>query len=196
MARASRMNGYVGEFKSSFLSCEKDAETIMRKLFVDSRPYSDLLKRLLLINTKDCLLDMTNQEYIKKINETSLQDLCEKKYIRFAPQLKMNEHEEIKSYILISFDNFYPNSRNPYFRDCTVEIDIICHIDYWDIGNFRQRPLKIAGYIDGILNNEKLSGLGTLNFLSCTELVLDHELSGYCLRYHAIHGNDDLIEGE
>ena len=29
------------ELQSSFLSCEKDTETILRKLFVESRPYSD-----------------------------------------------------------------------------------------------------------------------------------------------------------
>lgn len=196
MARASRMNGYVGEFRSSFLSCEKDTETIIKKLFVDSRPYSDLLKRLLLINTKDCLYDMTNPIYLDKINNTSLQDLYEQKYLRFSPRLEMNEHEEVKSYIIITFDNFTPNRHNPYYRDCLIEIDIICHTDYWDVGNFRQRPLKIAGYIDGILNGEKLSGIGTLQFVGCDEIVLNQDLSGYCLRYYATHGNDDLIEGE
>jgi hypothetical protein len=34
---------------SSFLSCEKDTEIILRKLFVESRPYSDILKRLLVV---------------------------------------------------------------------------------------------------------------------------------------------------
>ena len=52
--RSARMNGFVGEFNSSFLSCEKDTESIVNKLFVESRPYSDELKRLLVINTKDC----------------------------------------------------------------------------------------------------------------------------------------------
>jgi hypothetical protein len=42
-----------------------------------------------------------------------------------------------------------------------VNFDIICHTRHWDIGNYRMRPLKIAGYIDGILNNCKLSGIGT-----------------------------------
>ena len=43
------------DFTSSFLSCEKDLQTILRKLFIESQPYSDALKRLLVINTKDCL---------------------------------------------------------------------------------------------------------------------------------------------
>ena len=193
--RASRMNGYTGEFKSSFLSCEKDAEAIVRKLFVDSRPYSDYLKRLLLINTPDCLNDMTNPEYIKIINKTSIQDLHEKQYVRFEPKLLLGENEEVKSYIRISFDHFTP-SKNLEFRDCIVEIDIICHPEYWNLGNYRMRPLKIAGYIDGILNKCKLSGIGTLQFLGCNELVLDENLAGYCLMYSATHGSDDYIEDE
>ena len=191
--RGSRMNGYIGEFKSSFLSCEKDTETIIKKLFVDSKPYSDMLKRLLLINTPDCLNDMTNPVYLKKIKETSIQDLKEQGYLRFGPKIALGENEEVKSYIRLSFDHFTP-SRNEHFRDCIVEIDILCHPEYWDIGNFRQRPLKIAGYIDGILNENKLSGIGTLNFAGCNELLLDENLAGYCLMYTAVHGNDDLIE--
>ena len=191
--RGSRMNGYIGEFKSSFLSCEKDTETIIKKLFVDSKPYSDMLKRLLLINTPDCLNDMTNPVYLKKIKETSIQDLKEQGYLRFGPKIAVGENEEVKSYIRLSFDHFTP-SRNEHFRDCIVEIDILCHPEYWDIGNFRQRPLKIAGYIDGILNENKLSGIGTLNFAGCNELLLDENLAGYCLMYTAVHGNDDLIE--
>ena len=194
MARGSRMNGYIGEFHSSFLSCEKDTETILKKLFVDSRPYSDYLKRLLVINTNDCITDLDNVVYNEKVKKISIKDLREQGYIRLSPTLTMGEHEECKSYILITFDNFKP-SGNDYFRDCIIEIDIICHTEYWDVGNFRQRPLKIAGYIDGILNNTKLSGIGTLNFLSCNEIVLDQNLSGYCLMYSAVHGNDDIIEG-
>ena len=47
----------ANRFNSSFLSCEKDIETILKKLFIESKPYSDILKRLLVINTKDCLED-------------------------------------------------------------------------------------------------------------------------------------------
>ena len=191
--RGNRMNGFQGEFKSSFLSCEKDTESIIRKLFVDSKPHSDMLKRLLLINTPDCLNDMTNQVYINKIKNTSIKDLREQGYIRLEPKIKLSENEEVKSYIVISFDNFVPNATNPEFRDCIVMIDIICHTDYWDVGNFRLRPLKIAGYIDGILNGCKLSGIGKFQFAGCNELILDDILSGYCLMYSAIHGSDDEI---
>ena len=193
--RGSRMNGYQGEFRSSFLSCEKDTEAIIRKLFVESRPYSDMLKRLLLINTKDCLYDMTNPKYEEIIKRTSIQDMRDKGYIRFEPKILMGENEEVKSYIRISYDHFVP-SGNPEFRDCIIEIDIICHPEYWDLGNYRMRPLKIAGYIDGILNKNKLSGIGTLNFAGCNEIILDENLAGYCLMYTATHGSDDYIEDD
>jgi hypothetical protein len=52
------------------------------------------------------------------------------------------------------------------------------------------RPLKIVGYIDGILNNAKLSGIGTFNFIGCNELILDENLSGYTLTYRAVHDVD------
>ena len=98
--------------------------------------------------------------------------------------------------MIISFDNFTPNAENDYYRDCTVNFDIICHTDCWDIGNYRIRPIKIAGYIDGILNNSKLSGIGTFNFIGLNEVVLNEDFSGYSLMYRAVHGNDDKIPPE
>lgn len=62
--------------------------------------------------------------------------------------------------------------------------------------DYQIRPLKIAGYIDGILNKSKLTGIGELNFMGCNELILDEVLSGYTLSYRAIHGSDDKIPGE
>ena len=184
------------QFSSSFLSCEKDIEEILRKLFVSSKPYSDYLKKLLVINTQDCLDNETSATIQQKIADMSLAKLRQEGYIKLEPKIKIGEHEEVKSYIIISCDNFTPNATNPHYRDCTVTFDIICHTDYWDIGNYRIRPLKIAGYIDGILNKARLSGIGTFNFIGCNQLILNEELSGYTLIYSAIHGNDDKLEAE
>lgn len=194
--RSKKMNGYIGNFESSFLSCEKDTEEIVKRLFITSRPYSDMLKRLLVINTKDCMDDLDNQVYEETLRNMSVKDLIDKGYIRFKPKLGMQENEEVRSYLVITFDNFTPNATNPYYRDCTIMIDVICHTDYWELTNYRQRPLKIMGYADGILNGSRLSGIGTLNFLGASELVLTEELSGYCLVYSATHGVDDAIPVE
>jgi hypothetical protein len=176
------------KLNSSLYSCEKDAELIIKKLFVESQPYSNELKKLLVVNTKDCL-DDSNENYRKIIENTSVKDIMEGNYISLVPKIQMKEHEEVKSYIILTFDNFTETS-NPEYRDCIVSFDIICHTDYWTLDNFQLRPLKIAGYIDGILNNTKLSGIGRFHFMGCNQLILNEDLSGYTLMYRAVHDVD------
>lgn len=180
--------------KSSFYSCEKDAETIIKQLFVSSQPYSDQLKRLLMINTEDCL-DDSNQKYLEIIKKTSVKDLIEQNYFTLVPRIKMKEHEEIKSFIVLNFDDFTETSNTEY-RDCTVAFDIYCPLDYWYLGNYQLRPLKIAGIIDGLLNHTKLSGIGELQFLSLAQLPGTEDFKGYSLQFNATHGNDDNLPGE
>ena len=186
----------IPDLNSSFLSIEKDIERILTKLFFDNQIKNKQLLRLLVIPMKDCLSNLENEDYKEVVNNTTLSTLIRDGYIKLAPKIPMPEHEKVKSYIIISFDNFTPNAKNPQFRDCTIHFDIICHTDYWTMDNYQIRPLKIAGYIDGILNNSKLTGIGTLNFMGCNELVLDEVLSGYTLSYRAIHGSDDRIPDE
>ena len=188
------------DIRSSFLSCEKDTETILQKLFIESRPYSDILKKLLIVNTKDCLTaeGAKANAMQKMIDSKNLKSLIDEQYIRLSPKIRLGEHEEVKAYILISFDNFTPNANNPEYRDCTVTFDIICHTDYWNLDNYQQRPLKIVGYIDGILNETKLSGIGNFHFMGCNQLILNEDLSGYTLMYRAVHDvdGDDKIPVE
>lgn len=181
---------------SSFLSVDKDSETILRRLFVTSGTWSEQLKRLLVINAPDCLDNLTSDVYNQKLKDMSLAKLIEEGYVRTKPKIRLYEHEEVKSYIYLSFDNFTPTKTNPKFRDCIVYFDVICHTDYWDIGDYRLRPFKIVGIIDGILNESRLSGLGTFQFLNCSMEVYDENLSGYCLSFAAVHGSDDWIPGE
>lgn len=191
MKRDTRITS--NQFSSSFLSCEKDMEEILKKLFISSKPYSDRLKRLLLINSKDCLDNEESSVIKQKLNEMTLAKMRQSGYIKLEPKLRFNEHEEVKAYIIMTCDNFVPNVTNPYYRDCNVTFDIICHTDYWDLGNYRIRPLQIAGYIDGILDGARLSGIGRFEFLGCSQLILNEELSGYTLMYRAVHGNDDKL---
>ena len=99
------------KFNSSFLSCQKDIETILKRLFIESKPYSDYLKRLLIINTNDCL-DTNNSIYDEQIKK-SLKQLIDEGYVSFVPKIKFAEHEKVKAYIMISFDGFYMNYTNP-----------------------------------------------------------------------------------
>lgn len=172
---------------SSFLSCEKDTELILRKLFIESRPYSDILKRLLVVQAPDAL----DKNY--DVSGYSLKRLLDEQYINLDPLIKLPEHDQIKSFIGLHFDNFTPNATNPEFRDCMIHIDVLCHHDYWDLGNYRQRPFKILGYIDGLMNNSKLTGIGQINFVGCSKALVGDQWSAFALTYMAIHGSDDQL---
>lgn len=179
-------------FKSTFMSCAKDQETIWRRLLVDSKPYSDKLKRLLIINTPDCL-DRNQVVYQQEIDKHSIKTMMDNQYIKAIPKLSFGEHEEVKSYIMLEFDDFTPTN-NPEYRDCTITFSIICHLDYWELEDYQLRPWMIAGYIDGILNDTKLSGIGKLQFMGATQLVLNEYLGGVMLRYVATHSDADDSE--
>ena len=74
-------------------------------------------------------MDETKLQYNKALEEATLYNLKDKKYLRTVPKLAFGEHEEVKSYILLEFDDFIPTS-NPHYRDCTITFSIICHLDY------------------------------------------------------------------
>lgn len=173
------------DFKSSFLSAEKDQQLIWKKLFVENRPYSDYLKRLLVINTNDCL-DESKEQYKQVLKEYSMKKLREDGYLRVVPKLSFGEHEEVKSYIILEFDDYTP-SDNPQFRNCVISFTIMSHLDYWELDDYKLRPHQIAGYIDGILDGTKLSGIGELRFLGASQIILNEYLGGVLLRYVATH---------
>lgn len=190
---------------SSFLTCDKDVQKILKTLFIESKPYSDFLKRLLIINNKDCLSNKT--EYQQIIDKFSLGDLMNKGYIRLSPKILRGTHEEIKSYIVISLDNFSPVPDNPEFLNYIINFDIICYEDAWTLEDYKIRPLMICGYIDGILNSItnknkmntnshkpqiKLSGIGSYQMITCQETVLNEDLGMYTLSYAGMHFNEDI----
>ena len=137
---------------SSLLTCDKDIQKILKTLFISSKPYSDLLKRLLIINNKDCL-DTSRKDYQKVIDSFSLGDLIDKGYIRLNSKVARGTHEQIKTYILVSLDNFRSNPRSAHYIDYSINFDILCYNDAWVLDDYRIRPIMICGYIDGILNS-------------------------------------------
>ena len=160
---------------SSFLSIEKDMNIIINKMFENDR-----LKKLLYYNTKDCLNKpkLTEEQTLSLIN----------KQIKMVPKLYVDK--SVLNYIIISFDNFTP-SDNPEFRDNIVEFDIICHFDQWQMNDFKLRPYRIAAEIDMLFNNQKMTGIGELQFLGANQIILTDEFAGLCLMYQAVHGEED-----
>ena len=163
--------------ESSFLSLEKDAALIINKMLKNKR-----LQKLLYYADRHCLElpDLTQEQAFGLIN----------KQIRLTPQLLIDP--EVLSYVVISFDQFLPNS-NPQFRDNLIVFNIICHYDQWNLGDFKLRPFVIAGEIDAMLNNKHLTGIGTLEFVRAYKTTVNDELAGFSLVYKAIHGREDKV---
>ena len=169
-----RIDGYHIP-KSSFLSMEKDTGIIINEILKNNR-----LKKLLYYTTSDAMEkpNLTEDESLSLLGTN----------IKIVPKLYVDS--SVLNYILINFDNFTP-SENPEFRDNTVQFDIVCHFDQWNLRDYALRPYKIAGEIDSMFNLKKLTGIGYLEFVGATQIVLTDEFAGLCLMYRTVHGGED-----
>lgn len=161
---------------SSFLSVDKDLNLICNKIISNKR-----LQKYLYYS-------VDNPLEMPELSDKQVEELFGTQ-VRIVPKLQVDG--EILNYIIISCDNFSPNASNPEFRDNIIEIDIICHYDQWQMKDFELRPYKIAGELDSMLDGKKLTGIGQLEFMGASQLILTDEFAGLCLMYQAIHGVED-----
>ena len=169
-----RIEGYK-EPKSSFLSVNKDMRILVNKILSNQR----LMK--LLYYTMDNPLSQPN---LTDEQATALLG----KEIKVVPKLYVDG--SVLTYMIISFDNFIESS-NPEFRDNIIEFDIICHFDQWQLHDFDLRPYRIAAELDSMLDNQRLTGIGLLEFVGANQIILTDEFAGLCLMYRAYHGEED-----
>ena len=161
--------------KSSFLSINKDM-----RLLIDKFLANDRLCKLLFYTDSNALnkTNLTDEQKIGMFN----------KNIKIVPKLYVDG--SVLNYMIISFDNFV-ESGNPEFRDNIIEFDIICHFDQWQLKDFDLRPYRIAAEIDSMLNGQKLTGIGRIEFLGANQILLTDEFAGICLMYRTYHGEED-----
>ena len=161
---------------SSFLSAEKDMNLIVQMIMKNER-----LKKMLYYSSRDCLFqpNLTEDQTLELFG----------KQIKMIPKLTIDG--SLLTYLIISFDTYSPNLKNPEFRNNIIEFDIICHFNQWPMKDFELRPYKIAAEIDSMFNNQHLTGIGELKFLRAEQQVLTNEYAGLCLLYEAIHGGED-----
>lgn len=169
-----RIEGYVPP-KSSFLSLNKDMKILVNKILSNQR-----LKKLLYYQVKDPLSkpNLTEEESLSLFGQQ----------IKMVPKLYVDK--DLLTYMIISFDNFIESS-NPQFRDNIIEFDIICHFDSWQLNDFDLRPYRIAAELDSMLDKQKLTGIGLLEFVGASQIILNSEFAGLCLMYRAYHGGED-----
>ena len=173
-----RVGEYFDKPESSFLIIEKDLEKIVDRMLKNPR-----LLKLLYYREADALSkpSLTNAQKMKLINNE----------IKIVPYLAIDK--DCPTFVVVTFDNFTPNAKHGYYRDCTLSFDILCHPDHWNLGNYQLRPYKIAGEIDAMFTQAKMTGIGTLTFIGANNLVLNEQLMGLTLLYRSIQSTEDTI---
>lgn len=162
--------------KSSFLSVDKDMNLIVNRILENER-----LCKMLYYSSADALKrkELTEEEKLSMFG----------KNIKIVPKLTVDN--EVLQYLCIGFSNFITNPTNPEFRDHTIEFDIVCHFDQWTLGDFALRPYKIAAELDTMFDKKKFAGIGLLEFVGATPIMLTNEFGGLCLMYRTVNGEDD-----
>lgn len=160
---------------SSFLSVEKDLDIIIEKMCKNDR-----LLKLLYYNTPDALSKSSlTDEQLREVLANNIK-IIPKSYIE----------DEYRTQIFIKFDNFL-TSMNPEFRNNTIEFDVLCNYDNWQLDGYALRPFKIIAELDSMFNGARLTGAGLTEFGGATDIIATDQLAGYCIFFNVVHGGED-----
>lgn len=163
--------------KSALLGMPKDAALIMNRILSNQT-----ILKLLYYGVRDW-------ENKPPIDQAKINEMFETGQISSVPKILIDKPE--KTYLRLTYGTMVRNATNPEYRDNTFGIDIVCHYQNWDLGNFDLRPYKIAGEIDSMLDKTHLTGIGELEFISASPYIYDEEFAGVSLTYLAIRGQED-----
>ena len=72
-----------------------------------------------------------------------------------------------------------------------IEFDILCQKEQQVLQDFELRQHRIAAEIDSMLNTQRLTGLGQIEFVQAVNVVLENNFMGFCIRYRVYHGEED-----
>lgn len=164
--------------KSSLLGMPKDASLIVSRI-ISNQNVLKLLK-----------YPVRDWERQPPVNNDQIAQMFRSQQISSVPRVKIDRDE--RSYLRLTYGSVVRSSTNPEYRDNTFGIDIICHYDNWDLGDFELRPYRLAGEIDSMLDKTKLTGIGQLEFVSAVPYIYNEEFAGVTLTYLAVRGHEDL----
>lgn len=165
--------------KSSLLGMPKDASIIIERIMSNQN-----VLKLLTYNTRDW-------KDKPDITPEQVANILASQQVSSVPKIVIDH--DTKTYIRLIYGTTVRSATNPQYRDNTFGIDIICHYDTWDLGDFEMRPYRIAGEIDSMLDNTRLTGIGLLEFISCAPYVYNSEFQGVTLTYLAVRGQEDKV---
>lgn len=104
------------------------------------------------------------------------------KQVLIVPKV-FDDSTEKMSYVIAVFHNFVVNQLNTEFKVSTIRFDIACPYDEWVLNGQTLRPYLIMQEIDNEFNEQKMAGIGTLQFYRADPLVLTPYIGGYSMYY-------------
>lgn len=145
---------------------------------VDKLKQDDDLGKLLLFNDKDPLSH-------ELLNQDEKNDLV---YSKIYPIPFLGDMDEEGSFLIITFDKISQSTENPKFKNFIISVDVISHVNLWGTKG-GLRPFLLMERVDSILNQNRFSGIGKLQFVDSSLMVLTSEQMGYSLKYYNVEFN-------
>ena len=175
LLRTQQEKDMIGRY-SSFQMVEQNLKAVVELLLKNER-----LKRLLYYTDPQALKlpKLTNEQTLSLLNNQ----------IRLIPKLDLDDNA--KPYVIITLDNFEPQSGQSTFKNAILSFDILAPFTCWQLGDFKLRPYSIAGEIDALINKSTVTGLGIANFIGGKSLLLGNDLGGLTLYYSIEAFGDD-----
>jgi hypothetical protein len=153
----------------SFSQLGKDLNLITDRLIAN-----DNLCKLLYYADKDALskLTLTDDQKYSLIGD----------HIKVIPLVPKDD--DLKSYIIVQFDNFSPNSvSDMIYRDHILTFDVVCNTKIWTLDDYTLRPYAILHEIDQMFNLSKTNSVGPINFIGANSLIINEFFMGFTIAY-------------
>ena len=125
---------------------------------------NDKIVKLLINTKKEALADKT------PLTQEDRLSVIKDKYITLVPYLP--KEEEIKSYLIIGFDDFTPTAGTDRAMDYTLSIDVLCH-----------RPYLIMNELKKEFHMAKLDTWGPAVFVGAPSLVANDSYMGFSMLF-------------
>ncbi len=116
------------------------------------------------------------------LSKPDIQDMSSLLFDRIYPLPKIPNIEESTSSLLTVFFDEIRLSENINFKGTILSFTILCHIDLWRMPG-KLRPYSIKHEIDKIFNEQRVIGIGKMQFERSRFTWANEKYSGYRLDY-------------
>lgn len=123
----------------------------------------------------------STQPFDESLEDVDGIDLINKQLV-IVPKIPENDDIEY-SYVVVVFDKYIINPNNDDFKLCTLRFEIVCPYEEWLLDENNLRPYLIMQEIDTMFNQQRIDGIGKLQFSHSAPLTLSPHLGGYSMYY-------------